>query len=129
MFGLKAFVIATTVTLLAGVPLQAHAEMSQDDRVRLQTVLMEYIDGKSVDGRFLHFDAERQEMVQYYPANLHPMIIPKGDIYFLCADFRDETGGEIEVDFIATRGDSGFQVIQTMVNNRDVIRQMMQAEN
>ena len=125
---LSAFLSALAVCLCFGLPSSA-AEIGQEDKVGLQISLMDYIDRHSVDGRFMHFDTGQRSMVAYYPANLHPMIVPVGDIYFLCADFRDETGSEVEVDFVAARDGEGFRVLQTMVNQRDIVREMMQAAN
>ena len=122
---IKYIAIAIAFTVLTVTPARAGGKVAQEDRVALQLALMEYVDAKTFDGRFLHFDAEQKELLGLYPANLHPMIVPATGFYFLCADFRDDQGGKVDVDFVATKTESGFRVIQTMINNRAVVRQMM----
>lgn len=122
---IKSTALAFAFTLLTLQPAQAGKDIAQDDKVALQLALMEYVDGKTFDGRFLHFDAEKKELLGLYPANLHPMIVPGTGFYFLCADFRDDQGGKVDVDFVATRTEDGFRVIQTMINNRAVVREIM----
>ena len=121
----KHTILALVLTVLGLQPAQAGQKLDQEDRVALQLALMAFVDSKTFDGRFLHFDAERKELLGLYPANLHPMIVPGTGFYFLCADFRDDQGGKVDVDFVATRTAGGFRVIQTMINNRAVVREIM----
>ena len=119
--------IAFSGFLLAAVwsPSWAGEAVSQDEKVALQMALLEYVDANLIGDQFFYFDPEAETTVGLYPANLHPMIVPNGDIVFLCADFRDASGGKVDVDFVARKHDGEFFVFQTLVNNRDVVRRAM----
>ena len=107
----------------------AAEKLNQQHKVELQVALMEYIDANSVDGKFVYFDARTQQVVELFLANLHPMIVPTSSVYFLCADFRDAKGYKVDVDFVATRSEDGFIVFQTMVNQRHIVRDMMNSRS
>ena len=121
----KYAVLALALTVLTPQPSQAGQNLDQEDRVALQLALMAYVDSKTFDGRFLHFDVERKELRGLHSANLFPMIVPATGFYFLCADFRDDQGGKVDVDFVATRTEGGFRVIQTMINHRAVVHEII----
>ncbi len=110
-------------------PAAATEKLDQQHKVELQVALMEYIDANSVDGKFVYFDARTRQMVELFPANLHPMIVPASSIYFLCADFRDAKGYKVDVDFVATQSEDGFIVFQSMVNQRHIVREMMKSQS
>lgn len=110
-------------------PASAAGKLNQQHKVELQVALMEYIDANSVDGKFVYFDARTQQMVELFPANLHPMIVPTSSVYFLCADFRDAKGYKVDVDFVATHSEDGFIVFQAMVNQRHIVREMMKGRD
>ena len=115
------------LTLLASAGAAQAAPLTTEARVSLQMKLIDYIDERTIDGKFLYFDADRKETTALYPAHLHPRIVPIDDIYFLCADFRDVDGKAIEVDFVARIVDGDARILQTMVGRRGVIRAMKRA--
>lgn len=123
----KLFAVVAALAFVSATPAKAASKLEQNDQVGLQMILMEYIDNKMVDDHVIYFDPASKKLVKFYPANLHPRIIASGDVYFLCADFRDEKGAEVDVDFVATRIDGRFHIIQTMINNRDVVREVMKS--
>ncbi|MBL4783904.1 MAG: hypothetical protein JKY49_00600 [Cohaesibacteraceae bacterium] len=103
------------------------AALNDKDKVQLQLALMDYVETNSNEGVFLHFDTKLKKLERLYPANLHPMIIPVEGMFFLCADFRTAEGDKRDVDFIAVPHNGEFRVIQAMVNQRNIVREVMQA--
>lgn len=104
------------------------AEIKDQDKVKLQLALMDFIEiNKQEDNAFVFFDAKQKQLVRLFPANLHPMIVPGDGFYFLCADFRLASGKKYDVDFVAVATQDEFQVVQTLLNQRDVVRAMMRA--
>ncbi len=124
----RLIVILSAATLIALATSARAGTLTTDQRVALQMKLIDYIDERTIDGKFLHFDADRKETTALYPAHLHPRIIPIDDIYFLCADFRDVDGKAVEVDFVARIVDGDARILQTMVGQRSVIRALKRAK-
>ena len=118
-------VFSGLLALATGSGSAAAGPISQDDKVALQMALLEYVDANLMGDQFFYFDPGSETTVGLYPANLHPMIVPNGEIVFLCADFRDADGGKVDVDFVARKHEGQFLVFQTLVNNRDVVRRAM----
>lgn len=106
-------------------PANASQDLSEKTRMGLQIALMQYIDQRTENGQFLHLDANAHALVGYYPANLHPKIIPYKDHYVLCADFRRKDGSKVEIDFLAVNNGNGVQVIQTLVGQRAAIKEII----
>lgn len=117
--------LSTLLVVASWSPSLAGGSISQEDKVALQMALLEYVDANLIGDQFFYFDPNSEATIALYPANLHPMIVPNGEIVFLCADFRDADGGKVDVDFVARKQDGEFFVFQTLVNNRDVVRRAM----
>ena len=122
---IRSLVLSGLLALATGSGPAAAGPIGQDDKVALQMALLEYVDANLMGDRFFYFDPVSETAVGLYPANLHPMIVPNGEIVFLCADFRDADGGKVDVDFVARKHEGRFLVFQTLVNNRDVVRRAM----
>ncbi|MCR9257717.1 MAG: hypothetical protein NXI16_16660 [Alphaproteobacteria bacterium] len=105
----------------------AHA-LTNDQRIGLQMELVNYIDARTIDGEFVFFDPKEARSIALYPAHLHPKIVPIGEIYFLCASFRNTDGKDVEVDFVARFVNGQARIFQTLVDQRKVIRDLMKAQ-
>ncbi|MEP3247656.1 MAG: hypothetical protein ABJN40_07990 [Sneathiella sp.] len=121
---LKFAFVFFAVFLLSSV---SSADIKDQDKVKLQLALMDYIEANQRDDAFVFFDAKQKKLVHLYPANLHPMVVPADGFYFLCADFRTASGEKLDVDFIAINSDGEYKVVQTLLNQRAVVREMMKA--
>ena len=105
----------------------AKKALTEDTRMQLQISLMQYIDARTYNGQFMYFDASRGELTGYYPANLHPKIVPFDDHYVLCADFRRADGTKVEIDFLALGTESGGQIVQTLVDQREAVMKVVKS--
>lgn len=108
--------------LIAAAPAQAGGkkyDIPQEVRLELQAVMMDYMDFKSVDGLFVHYDHVADKIFKLYKANLHPTIIPAGNYYVLCSHLKTAEGEDIDVDFLVTKVDGEYRVLQAQFNAHD----------
>ena len=103
----------------------ARAELDQSRMIALQSTLLNFLSERESEGRYVIFNAAAGELMRLSPASLHPKIVPFRNGYFLCADFVTEEGTTHEVDFLVMPVGDGFQITQTLVDDRDAIRKTM----
>ncbi len=122
------FAALATVLLLITAPYNmAHASQMQETKVRLQSDLQKHIYRSLVDGAFHTLDSQTGEVKALYPRVSHPMILTMGKYYVMCADFRDEHGNDVDIDFYMIRKARGFQVFRAEVNNHELLESMMKS--
>jgi hypothetical protein len=117
-----------SLALCAGVFLSQTAAadaVSTADRTGLQAAMFQHIDGKVVDGVFLHVDLSVGKVEELAPGKAHPMILRMGKHFVLCTDFRDKEGKSVNIDFYVARHGSGFVIFHTEVNNRAPLEKLM----
>lgn len=122
---LRWVVMAVTAALLIGSARPAMAGgggVSLDTMVALQTAMLDHIDAVSVNDAVPYFDGARGQVEDLYPTNAHPMIVPYGDYYFLCADFLTAAGRTVNVDFLVAMVGDDYRVVQALVDQRDAVR-------
>ena len=68
----------------------AHAaSIDMEIRVDLQLGLKNYIESRTSDNVYEHFNVETGKIEKLTLKNLHPVIFAKGNKYMMCADFLD----------------------------------------
>jgi hypothetical protein len=105
---------AAAAAQAAGSP----GKVSTDERVQLQSAMQMHIDRTTVAGSYPVLNLATGKVRQLHPAAAHPMMLRLGDYYVLCADFRDDAGKAVNVDFYLARNDRKFTVFQVEVANR-----------
>ena len=103
----------------------AAAEIPPETQVKLQAVMQQYVDQVSTGGAYTYIDLEEQSLKTVYPANVHPMVLPFGEDFFVCSEMVDESGKHITADFLVRRFDDGFRVVQMILDNRPVVEAAM----
>ena len=119
--------LATALLLLTAQINTVHASQIQETKVRLQSDLQKHIYRSLVDGAFHTLDSQTGEVKALYPLVSHPMILTMGKYYVMCADFRDEDGNNVDIDFYMIKKPKGFQVFSAEVNNHELLEKMMQS--
>ncbi len=114
------------VALLLISPIAAGHATELGDKTMLQATMRQHIESLLIDGNYLYLDPESATIRPLKPVSAHQAILRYGDIYILCADFHDEGGAAINVDFYLTRKDQAFVVFQTLIDDRTVLSRLME---
>ena len=120
-------VLLMTCVLFTPLQVRANEAVSTSDRIVLQAAMQEAIMERTIDGTFRYFDAADGELKQLFPVKAHPMILTFGENFVLCADFRDASGKDVNIDFYVVRKDDGYAVVDIVVNNRAPVEKLMKA--
>lgn len=100
---------------LAGDDPSIQGKLRQD----IQASMSQFIEHQTVDGVFPHYDPVDGKLLQLSQANLHAGIVKKGDFYVSCADFVDQDGRKIDVDFLVASSGSDTRTLQALVHKID----------
>ena len=117
--------LIATVILFTGQINIAHASQMQETKVRLQSDLQKHIYRSLVNGAFHTLDSKTGEVIALYPRVSHPMILQMGEYYVMCADFRDDAGNDVDIDFYMIKKPRGYQVFRAEVNNHALLEGLM----
>lgn len=111
---------ALALTLVLSSPLAVMGEqtLSIGDKAALQAVMQHHIERQLVDGAFLQMDFVTGQVRRLHPGSAHPMILHLGEYFVLCADFKDDDGRSVNIDFYIARKGNMHVVFQTVVDNR-----------
>ena len=117
--------LITTLFLFTAQINTAHASQMQETKVRLQSDLQKHIYRSLVNGAFHTLDSKTGDVIALYPHVSHPMILQMGEYYVMCADFRDDDGNNVDIDFYMIKKPRGFQVFRAEVNNHQLLEGLM----
>lgn len=90
-----------------------------DLRSNIQASMNDFITGQSVDDTMLVYDAVDGKLLELSLDNLHSGIVKKGDFYVSCADFIDQDGREIDIDFMVREKNDTLITTQALVHSID----------
>lgn len=118
---LAATLLALSASLLGGGSVLAGDDPSIRGELRenIQRTMREHIDDLTIDGFYRHFDPMTDELLKLELHALHTGIVKKGDFYVSCADFKDQRGKNIDVDFLVLASGDDLKVIQAVVHGID----------
>jgi hypothetical protein len=71
------------------------------------------------DHTLLHYDPVTGKLLRLKLVELHDGIVRKGHFYVSCADFQDEGGGVVDIDFLVVPSGDDFRVNQAIVHKAD----------
>ena len=75
-----------------------------------------FIDQQTIDGVFRHYDPVDGKLLHLTKPNLHSGIVKKGDFYVSCADFVDQMGRKLDVDFLLVDAGGDLRTVQALVH-------------
>ena len=107
--------------LLSPTPIFAGDDPSIKGQLRtdIQAAMNEFVDAQTVDGVVRLYDPVEGKLLRLEFDNLHSGIVRKGDFYVSCADFKDQDGRKIDVDFLVLPDGSTLRVTQAIVHSVD----------
>ncbi len=111
------------VILLSGPA--AAADIPTEVKAKLQSAMIAHVDGVMVDGAYTYLDTTTNAIETVYPANVHPMVIPAGNDYFVCSEMITEGGDTVTADFLVREVSGDYKVVQMIVNNRGALQAAM----
>jgi hypothetical protein len=115
--------LGLVVGLVVGVTAPAFgaddASIVGEQRVGIQKAMTHFVGAHSVEGELLHYDPVAGELRRLRLEELHSGIVKKGEFYVSCADFRDESGTLVDVDFLVLDMGDSFHVNQAIVHAVD----------
>ncbi len=113
--------IVTALILGLSLSWQAFAaddpSIKGDLRSNIQQSMQSYIDQQSIDGDMYVYDAKKGKLLKLQLTKLHDGIVKKGDFYVSCADFHDQKGRKIDVDFMVRTSGDRFVTTQALIHS------------
>ncbi len=113
---------AIALALLLGI--MATAASAADDpsikgdlRTNVHGAMDQFVADNTVDGVLRLYDAVDGKLLSLRSYELHSGIVKKGDFYVSCADFVDQEGRKIDVDFLVLPKDGKLQTSQGIVHS------------
>ena len=107
-------VVTSTNALAADDP-----SIKGDLRTNIQQSMNQYIQNQTINGAMYVFDAVKGDLLKLQLKELHSGIVKKGDFYVSCADFVDQKGRKIDIDFLVRTSDNAFVTTQAFVHSVD----------
>ncbi len=101
-------------------------ELDVQTRVELQRTLEQYVNAKTEDGIYPFFDVEAGEARRLTLKKLHPVIFQKQRYYLMCADFIDEGGSDVLVDYIVRKRGAQYIVEQEVAGRRGFFKSIFE---
>jgi hypothetical protein len=88
-------------------------------REDIKASMMSFIDGTMISDNYYIYDAVGGQLLELKFAKLHEGIVKKGNFYVSCADFIDENGSKVDLDFLVIKDGDNFKTIQAVVHSLD----------
>ena len=105
--------------------LSANAFAGDDPSIRgslreeVKASMKSYIDNRMINGTFYIYDAVEGKLIRLKFLKLHEGIVKKGNFYVSCADFLDERGQKVDLDFLVMPDGDSLKTIQAVVHSID----------
>lgn len=78
-----------------------------------------YISRQTMDGKLYVFDAVQNKLLTLTSGKLRHGIVKDGDFYLTCADYTDQDGNKIDLDFMVRKNGEEYITSQTIVHAVD----------
>ena len=98
-------------------------------RTDIQHAMQEFIAHRHVDGIYRHYDPVEGRLLHLKQPNLHAGIVKKGTYYVSCADFTDQDGRSIDIDYLVLDVGGEIRAVQGIVHKVDGEKRPYHLEN
>jgi hypothetical protein len=88
-------------------------------RKNIQNSMEQYIKKQTIDGKLYVFDSVENELLTLTSGKLRLNIVKDGEFYLTCADYVDQKGKKIDLDFMVRKSGDKFITTQTIVHAVD----------
>lgn len=121
----KLFRFLTALTLISTLPLSTGAFAADDPSIRgnlrenIVLSMNQFIKKQTINGQLYLYDAVAGDMLNLEFKELHKGIVSKAGFFVSCADFKDQQGREIDVDFLVRPSNGKLVTTQAIVHSID----------
>lgn len=120
-FNLKQVVTTALFTILAAasniVTAADDPSIKGDLRENIQQSMTDYIAQQTIEEHIYLYDAVKGALLRLKLDRLHGGIVKKGDFYVSCADFTDQNGNKVDIDFMVRQADNRLITTQALVHS------------
>ena len=106
--------VAATIVFAADDP-----SIKGDLRKNIKTSMMSYIESNTINDTYYVYDAIGGKLLELKLDKLHDGIVKKGDFYVSCADFVDQNGSKVDIDFLVMEDSQNLKTLQAVVHSVD----------
>ncbi len=112
-------IVAATLPGTFVTPAQAGDDPSikAELRTHIHKAMDAFVSQQTTDGSLRLYDPVAGELLRLASYELHSGIVKKGDFYVSCADFVDQEGRKIDVDFLVIPSDGELRATQGIVHS------------
>ena len=90
-----------------------------DLRTNIKASMMSFIENRMVSDTFIIYDASKGKLLRLKFDKLHDGIVKKGEFYVSCADFFDEKGKKVDLDFLVIPDGDDLRTVQAVIHAVD----------
>jgi len=105
------------------------ASIKGDLRSNIQYAMGQYIKQNTINGKMYIYDPVKGNLLKLAFDKLHTGIVKKGSFYVSCADFKDQQGRKIDIDFMVIPDDTSLTITQALVHSIDGNKRQYHLEN
>jgi hypothetical protein len=88
-------------------------------REGIKAGMKSYIDNRMVSGTFYIYDSVDGKLMRLKFLKLHEGIVKRGGFYVSCADFLDERGQKVDLDFLVLPDGDSLKTVQAVIHSID----------
>ncbi|PCI12832.1 MAG: hypothetical protein COB71_08110 [Thiotrichales bacterium] len=88
-----------------------------DLRRNVQQSMADFIYVQTINEHLYVYDAVKGKLLQLTLVELHSGIVNKGDFYVSCADFIDQDGNQVDIDFMVRQSNNRLLTTQALVHS------------
>ncbi len=88
-----------------------------DLRENIQQSMSHFIEQQTIDEHLYVYDALKGKLLQLKLEKLHSGIVKKGNFYVSCADFIDQNGNKVDIDFMVRKAKNSLITTQALVHS------------
>ena len=120
-----ALTLSTTPAALAADDSSIQGEL----RTNIRASMQQFIRQKTVDGVYHHYDPVEGKLLRLTFDTLHSGIVRTGDFYVSCADFSDQAGRKLDMDFLVVPAGAGLLTTQAILHKVDGVKRPYDVES
>lgn len=93
------------------------ASIKGDLRTNIKSSMNQFIDKQTINGALYVYDSMEGKLLKLKLDELHSGIVKKNGFYVSCADFKDQNGRKIDIDFLVRPSGDRLITTQALVHS------------
>ena len=113
-------IVLLLFSMMSNLVLAANdSSIKGDLRKNIKQSMETFIKHQTINGAMYVYDSVDGKLLRLNFDKLHDGIVKKGDFYVSCADFKDQKGRKIDIDFLVRPADQQLVTTQALVHSVD----------